>query len=161
MDKSQLPAWLARGHAAMQATFPPRTRKQMASLMLDSGLWSSNRLSLDSAVARVGDCLHPERGGGQGFRLSEVWLWMRESGHHALFEAMGEDLARRTDPIPTEQRQQDLLTRIDERLQSMADDFADLQMLRTELTGGAPSIRTIGTNSAPVRFSQYDADRGF
>lgn len=161
MDKAQIPGWLARGHAAMQATFPPRTRKQMAALMLDSGLWSSNRLSLESAVARVGDCLHPERGGGQGFRVSEVWLWMRESGQHALFEAMGADLGRRTDPIPTAERQSELLTRIDGRLEAIAAELADLQALREELTGGTPSIKPLARESAPTRFSQYDADRGF
>jgi len=163
MNEAQLAAWLARGHHALQETIPPRTRKQFAALMLDSGLWSSARLSLDSAISRVGDCLNPQRGGGQSFRLSELWLWMHESGHHALFEAMGDDLGRRTDPIPSDERQQSLLARIDARLNALSGEFDDLKLLRAELTGTLHPDAPEPPPSVPVRFSR-DSDheeRGF
>lgn len=153
MNDQQMAAWLARGHKALLDTVPPRTRKQFAGLMLDAGLWSASRLSLDSAVARVGDCLHPERGGGQSFKVSEVWLWMRETGHCALFEAMGEDLGRRTDPIPNEERQQALLSRIDDRLASIVAELEDLQALRTQITRDPDSLPAKSGGSA-VRFSR-------
>lgn len=154
MNEAQLAAWLARGHRAMLETIPPRTRKQFAALMLDSGLWSSSRLSLDSAISRVGDCLNPQRGGGQSFRLSELWLWMHESGHHALYEAMGDDLGRRTDMIPTEERQQELLTRIDARLTALTNAFGDLKLLRAELTGTLHPDAPEPPPDVPVRFSR-------
>ena len=158
MDDAQLSAWLTRGHRALQETFPARTRKQFAALMLDSGLWSCERLSLDSAIARVGDCLNPQRGGGQSFKVSEVWLWMKESGHHALFEAMGEDLSRCTDPIPTAERQQALLQRIDDRLAAMAGELSDLHLLRDQLTGAVLNGTAPTTPASPVRFSKYDPE---
>lgn len=161
MDDKQLAAWLTRGHAALQATFPPRTRKQFAALMLESELWSPNRLSLDSAIARVGDCLNPQRGGGQSFRMSELWLWMRESGNHALYEAMTDDLSYRAEPVPTEQREQELLSRIDARLAAVTDELADLQVLREQLSGTHTPDTPPATPGAPVRFSQYDEPRGF
>lgn len=163
MDSNQLTAWLARGHAALQATFPPRTRKQFAGLMLDAGLWSEKRLSLDSAIARVGDCLHPERGGGQSFRLSELWLWMHESGHHALFDAMADDLGYRAEPIPTEQRQQELLARIDQSLARAINEIQELTTLRDQLGGTHMPDTPAPLSTAPVRFSQYDdlENRGF
>lgn len=162
MDEAQLSAWLTRGHRALQETFPPRTRKQFAALMLDSGLWSSERLSLDSAIARVGDCLNPQRGGGQSFKVSEVWLWMKESGHHALFDAIANDLAYRTEPIPTEARKQELLARIDARLAAALDEFSDLRLLRDQLTGAVSNGTPPPTPASPVRFSQYsNEDRGF
>lgn len=156
MNEAQLAAWLARGHRAMQETIPPRTRKQFAALMLDSGLWSSQRLSLDSAISRVGDCLNPQRGGGQSFRLSELWLWMHESGNHALYEAMGDDLGRRTDPIPTDERQQALLASIDARLTSLADEFGELKLLRAELVGTLHPDTPEPPPEYPVRFSRDD-----
>lgn len=162
MNEAQLSAWLLRGHGALQATFPPRTRKTFASLMLDSGLWSSERLSLDSAIARVGDCLNPQRGGGQSFKVSEVWLWMKESGHHALFDAIADDLSYRTEPIPSEMRQHELLSRIDERLAAVVDELADLRLLRQEITGAVSNGTPPPTPASPVRFSKYDnEDRGF
>lgn len=158
MNDAQLTAWLTRGHRALQETFPPRTQKSFAALMLDSGLWSSKRLSLDSAIARVGDCLHPERGGGQSFKVSEIWLWMKDSGHHAFFEAMADDLGYRVEPIPTEQRQQELLTRIDERLAAVVDELSDLHLLRDQLTGAVTNGTAPLTPASPVRFSQYPTD---
>lgn len=155
MDDARLPAWLARGHQAMQATIPARTRKAFASLMLDAGLWSKQRLSLDSAIARVGDCINPQHGGGQTFKVSELWLWMHDSGHHALFDAMAEDLCYRTEPIPNEQRQQELLSRIDERLSSLAAEVADLQGMREQLSP-RPVVAKASAPLVAVRFSQYD-----
>jgi len=163
MNEAQLAAWLARGHHALRETIPPRTRKEFATLMLDSGLWSKGKLSLDSAIARVGDCLNPNRGIGVSFRLSELWLWMHESGHHALFEAMGDDLGRRTDPIPSDERQQSLLARIDARLNALSGEFDDLKLLRAELTGTLHPDAPEPPPSVPVRFSR-DSDheeRGF
>lgn len=158
MDNAQLSAWLTRGHRALKDTLPARTRKPFAALMLDSGLWNSSRLSLDSAIARVGDCLNPEHGGGQSFKLSEIWLWMRESGHHALYDAITEDLGYRADPVPTEQRQQELLKRIDDRLASIVDELNDLQAFRTQLTTPAADTSRTLTPASPVRFSQYPTD---
>lgn len=158
MDSKQLAAWLARGHAALHATFPPRTRKQFAGLMLDSGLWSTNRLSLDSAVARVGDCLNPQRGGGQSFRVSELWLWMHESGNHALYEAMTDDLGYRSEPVPDEAREQELLTRIDARLAAVADELADLRTLREQLSGTHRPETSPILSDEPVRFSKYEPE---
>lgn len=156
---NQLVAWLQRGHQALLATFPPRTRKQFASLMLETGLWSPARLSLDSAIARVGDCLNPQNGGGQRFGIAELWLWMRESGNHALYDAMSDDLGYRTEPIPSEQRQQELLSRIDERLATVLSEISDLKALREQLTNRSP---TSTTTAAPalsvVRFSRDHAD---
>lgn len=155
MDDQHLAAWLMRGHQALLATFPPRTRKQFASLMLDSGLWKSSRLSLESAIARVGDCLDPQNGGGQRFGIAELWLWMRESGNHALFDALAADLGYRTEPIPSEQRHQQLLSRIDERLAAVLTEISDLQALRSQLAAGpvaAPSIPT--PRLTAVRFSR-------
>lgn len=156
MNEAQLAAWLARGHHAMKDTIPPRTRKQFADLMLDSGLWSSARLSRESAIAQVGECLNPQRG-GRSFRLSELWLWMHESGHHALYEAMGDDLGRRTDPIPSDERQQSLLARIDSRLTALADEFGELKLLRAELTGTLHPDTPEPPPEFPVRFSR-DSD---
>lgn len=158
MDERQLASWLARGHQALQATIPARTRKQFAALMLDSGLWSSQRLSLDSAIARVGDCLHPDRGGGQSFKVSELWLWMHESGNHALFDAMAEDLNYRTEVIPSDKRQQELLQRVDERLAMVLSEISDLQAMREQLTGRPITpASTPAPRLAAVRFSR-DAD---
>lgn len=158
MDDQRLAAWLARGHQALLATFPPRTRKQFAALMLDTGLWNKSRLSLESAVARVGDCLNPQNGGGQSFKLSEIWLWMRESGNHALFDAIADDLGYRTDPIPSEQRQQELLARIDDRLSAVLAEISDLQALREQLIGcPAATPSSPAPRLAAVRFSR-DAD---
>jgi hypothetical protein len=160
MDISQIPAWLHYGQQAMKATIPPRTRKQFAALMLEAGLWHKSRLSLDSAIAKVGDCLEPEKGGGQRFSISELWLWMRETGHCALFEAMGEDLGRRTDPIPSAERQQALLQRIDEQLSEAVTTLTSLQTLRAQLTGTPVAASPLRPLQA-VRFSQYDETEGF
>lgn len=160
MDSAQLSAWLTRGHQALQDTIPSRTRKQFAGLMLDSGLWSSERLTQASAITRVGDCLHPERGGGQSFKLSELWLWMHESGNHALHEAINDDLSyRKPEPIPTAQRQQELLTRVDEKLSSISAELAELLAFRDQITG-APSVKPVPSTAAPVRFSKYDIEGG-
>lgn len=159
MNEAQLAAWLARGHRAMKDTVPPRTRKQFADLMLDSGLWSAARLSRESAIAQVGECMNPQRG-GRSFRLSELWLWMHESGHHALFEAMGDDLGRRTDPIPSDERQQALLTRIDARLSQLADEFGDLRLLRAELAGTQQPDSPDPPPGVPVRFSREEQGAG-
>lgn len=161
MDEARLVAFLARGHRALQDTIPPRTRKSFAALMLDSKLWSSERLRLESAISRVGDCLNPQRGSGQSFRLSELWLWMHESGHHALFNAMADDLGYHAEPIPNEKRQQELLTRLDTRLAALADEFADIQGLREQLAGSRqPDVQLPAPEG--VRFSRDDHEqRGF
>jgi hypothetical protein len=163
MDEKQLAAWLARGHRAMKDTVPPRTRKQFAALMLESRLWSPGRLSMESAIARVGDCLNPQGGGNQHFRFSELWLWMKESGHHALFDAMADDLGYATQPIPTEARQQEMLARIDGCLAALADEFGKLNLLRAELVGTqSPDSLPPPSVDVPVRFSRGDdCERGF
>ena|SRR5690242_2148151 len=153
MNEAQLAAWLARGHHALRETIPPRTRKQFADLMLDSGLWSPARLTRESAIAQVGECLNPQRG-GRSFRMSELWLWMHESGHHALFEAMGDDLGRRTDPIPTEELQQALLAKIDSRTAELLEGLGELRLLRAKWDGThAPELEP-PPPSTPVRFSR-------
>lgn len=159
MDNTQLSAWLTRGHRALQDTIPARTRKQFAAMMLDYELWTPQRLSLDSAVARVGDCLNPQGGGGQSFKVSELWLWMRESGHHALFDAMADDLGKHVEDIPTEARQQQLLTRIDAKLSTIKAELDDLQVFREQVAGVLtvdPSTPT--PPGKPVRFSRYEPE---
>lgn len=157
MDNTQLSAWLQRGHRALHDTFPPRTRKRFAALMLDYELWNPQRLTLESAEARVGDCLNPQGGGGQSFKVSELWLWMRESGHHALFDAMADDLGKRVEDIPTEARQQQLLTRIDAKLSTIKAELDDLQVFREQVAGVlAVDPSTPVPPGKPVRFSRYD-----
>lgn len=161
MDNTQLAAWLNRGHRALKDTIPPRTRKQFAVMMLDYELWNPQRLSLDSAIARVGDCLDPQAGGGQHFKLSELWLWMHETGNHALFDAIADDLGKRVEDIPTEARQQRLLTRIDAQLSAIKADLDDLQVFREQVAGALTVDPQLPPPPGkPVRFSQYDVSNG-
>jgi hypothetical protein len=163
VDEARLAAWLSRGHRAMKETVPPRTRKQLAALMLESKLWNPKGLSMESAIAKVGDCLNPQDGGNQHFRFSELWLWMKESGHHALFEAMADDLGYEIRPVLTEERRRDLLAKIDKQAAAILDGLGNLNLLREYLHDAhAPEPLPPPQTDVPVRFSRDGADlRGF
>lgn len=68
------------GYAAMKATFDGLSSKEIALAMIDSGLWD---MRLDSAAARVRNCMHPES--DQFFKLSDLLFLM---WHFQRFELL-------------------------------------------------------------------------
>jgi hypothetical protein len=106
--------WMEAGLEALRDTLlvEPRLRKQMIEFLLEEGLWDSEKLSWDAAVARWNACLNPKR--PEFFKQSESWALMKRFQRFALFQAMAEDLGFEVKRIPTEERRQNLLERIAE-----------------------------------------------
>ncbi|GAA0721510.1 hypothetical protein [Dokdonella soli] len=145
-------AWLVAAAKALKATLPQAEKKAFIALMFEAGFWDSEKLTWDAAVSRLNECLRNDGASRQFLKVSELWAWMRSSGHHALFRAMADDLGYRVERLPTEQRIADLLERIDRKLTKAADAQVDAAALRDaveRLLHPAQPPR----EGAPTRFS--------
>lgn len=105
--------WMQHGVDALEAMFrvDDATKRDMIQFLFDEGFWDASSLKWSAAVVRFNDCLNP--GKDRFFKMAELWALAKAFHRHGLLHAMADDLGYY--PLrekPTEERRQELLTRI-------------------------------------------------
>lgn len=105
--------WMQHGLDALEDMFrvDDATKRAMIQFLFDEGFWDASSLKWSAAIVRFNDCLNP--GKDRFFKMAELWALAKAFHRHGLLHAMAEDLGyQRLREKPTEERRQELLTRI-------------------------------------------------